>query len=228
MNTEVITIDGPSGTGKGTVSRRLQTWLGWHLLDSGALYRVVGLIAVEQRVSLADETALASVARTLDVVFEQADDETRVIVCGRDVSAEIRTEDMGAVASRVAAFAIVREALLQRQRDFQQPPGLVADGRDMGTVVFPHAALKIFLTASADERARRRHKQLIEKGISVSLAQLSGDIAERDRRDAERAVSPLKPADDAVLLDTSTLNALDVEKVVRNLVCERGLARTAS
>ncbi|MEQ8231041.1 MAG: (d)CMP kinase [Gammaproteobacteria bacterium] len=221
----VITIDGPSGTGKGTIARLLTAWLGWHLLDSGALYRLAGLAAEKHGLDLDDATAVAALARDLDIAFIEADGATRVRLAGRDVSDTIRSEACGALASRVAAHPAVREALLARQRDFRRAPGLVADGRDMGTVVFPDATLKIFLTATPEERARRRYNQLIEKGMGVNLARLSRDIAERDRRDAERAVAPLRPAPDAVILDTTSADVRAVEEQVRQLVLERGLAR---
>jgi cytidylate kinase len=222
----VIAIDGPSGTGKGTIARLIKRWLDWHLLDSGALYRVLGLASERRGVDLDDERAVAPLALALDVVFVEDEADTRVVLDGVDATAAIRTETCGALASRVAAHPAVRTALLERQRAFRTAPGLVADGRDMGTVVFPDAALKIFLTASAEERARRRHKQLIEKGMGVNLAQLLEDITERDRRDTERAVSPLKPATDAVILDTTHTDIRAVEDQVKRLVRERGLART--
>ncbi len=220
----VITIDGPGGTGKGTVARWLKTWLGWHLLDSGALYRVLGVAAANQGIALSDAPALAAAAATLAVEFRDGDSRTEVRLAGADVSDLIRSEECGAAASELAAHPAVREALLDRQRAMRRRPGLVADGRDMGTVVFPSAALKIFLTASVEERARRRYKQLKEKGMSVNLAQLSGDISERDRRDQERAVSPLKPATDAVILDTTRYDIRAVEEQVKRLVEDRGLA----
>lgn len=219
----VIAIDGPSGSGKGTIARLVRSWLGWHLLDSGALYRLVGLAALEQAVALDDAQALAAIARDLPVTFVDDATETKVILAGLDVTDAIRTERCGAAASEVAAWPEVRAALLARQRAFQLPPGLVADGRDMGTVVFPAAELKIFLTASAEERARRRHNQLKEKGLSVNLAQLLGAIVERDRRDQQRAVAPLKPAADAILLDTTQCDIGSVEQEVRCLVRNSGL-----
>jgi cytidylate kinase len=222
----VITIDGPSGTGKGTIARLLTAWLDWHLLDSGALYRLAGLAAQDRGLDLDDATAVAALARELDIAFVEGAGDTRVLLGGRDVTDTIRSEACGALASQVAAHPAVRDALLARQRDFRRPPGLVADGRDMGTVVFPDATLKIFLTASAEERARRRYNQLIEKGMSVNLARLSRDITARDKRDAERAVAPLKPAPDAILLDTTSTDIHVVEEQVRQLVRERGLART--
>jgi len=219
----VIAIDGPSGSGKGTIARLLRNWLGWHLLDSGALYRLVALSALEQAVALDDAQALAAIARDLPVIFQDEAAETRVVLAGTDVTDAIRSERCGAAASEVAAWPEVRAALLARQRAFQASPGLVADGRDMGTVVFPAAELKIYLTASAEERARRRHNQLKGKGLSVNLAQLLGDIVERDRRDQQRAVAPLKPAADAILLDTTQRDVASVEEEVRRLVRNSGL-----
>lgn len=212
----VITIDGPSGSGKGTISRRLAEQLGWHFLDSGALYRIVALGASRHKIEMSDPTALADYARSVDVRFASngAENEPSILLENQDVTGEIRTEFCGNAASQVAAIAEVRTALLQRQRDFQQPPGLVADGRDMGTTVFPAAGLKIFLTASAEERAKRRYKQLKDKGIDVSLTALVKDIAERDERDGARRVSPLKPADDAVIVDTSDM---DIQQVMQQV-----------
>lgn len=220
----VIAIDGPSGTGKGTVARLLKAWLGWHLLDSGALYRVLGVAAASRGLVLEDAAAVAALARELDVMFVEGAAETRVLLDGADVSAEIRTELSGARASQVAQHGAVRNALLARQRAFRRAPGLVADGRDMGTVVFPDATLKIFLTASPEERARRRYKQLMGKEIGVTLAQLAEDIIARDRRDTERAVAPLKPATDAITLDTTRLDIRAVEEQVKQLARETGLA----
>jgi CMP/dCMP kinase len=224
VSAPVIAIDGPSGSGKGTIARRIRAWLGWHLLDSGALYRLVAWSALEQGVPLDDAGLLQTIARDLPVRFVDSAEDTHALLAGRDVSDAIRTERCGAAASEVAAWPEVRAALLSRQRAFQVPPGLVADGRDMGTVVFPAAELKIFLTASPDERARRRHNQLKEKGLSVNLAQLLGDIVERDRRDQQRAVAPLKPAADAILLDTTQRDVASVEEEVRRLVRTSGLA----
>ncbi len=211
----VIAIDGPSGSGKGTIARRVAEALGFHLLDSGALYRLTALSAVRNGVALDDAGKLAELARTLDVHFDTGADGGELIwLEGDEVSVELRTEEAGAGASTVAAIPEVRQALLERQRAFQKPPGLVADGRDMGTQVFPSASLKIFLTASAEERARRRHKQLKEKGLDVSLAALSRDIEERDRRDSERSVAPLRPAEDARILDSSAQSIEAVTKTV--------------
>ena len=219
----VITVDGPSGAGKGTISHLLADALGWHLLDSGALYRVTGHACLLEGVSWADEAAVTAVARDLDVSFTGVDGEIRVAYKGVDVSQAIRTEEGGRGASTVAAIASVREALLDRQRQFQQMPGLVADGRDMGTVVFPAAPLKFFLTASPEERARRRYKQLIAKGENVSLPRLLEDIQERDERDSSRAVSPLLPAEDAIILDSSTMPIAEVFAVVMSKIEEKGL-----
>ena len=204
MTVPVIAIDGPSGSGKGTIARRVAEALGYHLLDSGALYRLVALAARKSGISLENGAELAQLAVELDVRFDSdANGEERIWLGGEDVTGEIRTEEAGAGASAVAQIPAVREALFERQRAFQQAPGLVADGRDMGTQVFPDAVLKVFLTASAEERARRRHKQLKDKGLDVSLAALSRDIEDRDKRDSERSVAPLRPAEDARILDSS-------------------------
>jgi len=207
----VVTIDGPSGSGKGTVSRLLAQRTGWHLLDSGALYRLVALAGVSAGLQANDSAAHAGLAERMEVVFA-ADPlgEERIMLNGREVSAQVRSEAAGAGASRVAAWPVVRAALLARQRSFARPPGLVADGRDMGTVVFPGAQLKIFLTASPEERARRRYNQLKEKDSGVSLAALSLEIAERDRRDSTRSVAPLVAAADAIVLDSTAMNAAEV------------------
>ena len=208
----VITIDGPSGAGKGTVSRLVAGKLGWHFLDSGALYRLVALAALHHAVPLDDEVSLKTLAAHLDVQFMAGEGhvEGRIILEGEDVTDTIRTEQCGKAASVVAALPSVRQALLERQRAFQEPPGLVADGRDMGTVVFPGAKLKVFCTASREERARRRYKQLNEKGVSVNLQAILGELAERDARDSGRSVSPLRAAPDAVIIDTTTLSIDEV------------------
>tara|TARA_R110002049_G_scaffold141636_8_gene303366 strand:+ start:384 stop:1064 length:681 start_codon:yes stop_codon:yes gene_type:complete len=219
----VITVDGPSGAGKGTISHMLADRLGWHLLDSGALYRVTGQACVIEGVSWEDHSAVAEIARHLDVQFILADSgEILVEYKGVDVSAAMRTEEGGRGASTVAAIPAVREALLARQRDFMQPPGLVADGRDMGTVVFRDAPLKFFLTASAEERAERRYKQLIAKGESVSLPRLLADIQERDERDSNRAIAPLVPAEDAIVIDSSDTPVTEVFEQVLLAVKNRG------
>ena len=203
----IITIDGPSGSGKGTVSRAVAKALGWSLLDSGALYRLVALAGRRASVSLDDGAALAQLAGQLDIRFDSNESGQEVVwLDGQDVTRDIRTEQAGGDASRVAALGEVRAALLDRQRRFAVPPGLVADGRDMGTVIFPHADLKIFLDASPAERARRRHKQLKEKGVTANLAALSLEIAERDRRDSTRTASPLVASADATMLDTTGMS----------------------
>jgi len=197
----VIAVDGPAASGKGTVAAGVARALGFHLLDSGSLYRLIALAAIRNGVATDDEPALAAIARSLDASF----DGGRVMLDGADVTDAIRGEDASAAASRVAVHPAVRAALLERQRAFRRPPGLVADGRDMGTVVFPDALVKVYVTASAEERARRRHKQLIEKGISVRLESLLRDIRERDARDAGRAAAPLTVAPDAEILDTTNM-----------------------
>lgn len=208
----VIAIDGPSGSGKGTIARRVAAALGFRLLDSGALYRLVALAGSRQGVAVDDQEGHAEVARGLDVQFEMDEaGEERILLAGTDVTGIIRTETAGAEASRVAAMPPVRSALLARQHAFSQPPGLVADGRDIGTVVFPGALLKVYLTASPDARAQRRHKQLKEKGLTVNIAALSQEIRERDLRDSSRPVAPLRPAADAVILDST---GLTIEQVV--------------
>jgi len=216
----VVTIDGPSGSGKGTISRHLAQQLGWHFLDSGALYRLVGLGAARHGIASQDDAGIADYARQLDVRFEAGDpdQEPAIYLEKQNVTSELRTEETGALASRVAAIPAVREALLARQRQFLQAPGLVADGRDMGTTVFPQANLKIFLTASAEVRAQRRYKQLKEKGNNVSLSALVHDINQRDERDASRSVSPLVPADDSIILDTSAMDIAQVMQRVQALV----------
>jgi cytidylate kinase len=224
----VLAIDGPSGSGKGTVSRRIAEFLGWHLLDSGALYRLVALAGQQAGIEPMDQPAHAALAASLEVDFGQDEQGGERVLLGsdrQDVTAAIRTEIAGQGASRVATFPAVRQALLERQREFARFPGLVADGRDMGTVVFPAAALKIFLTASAEERARRRYNQLKDKGSGANLAALSLEIAERDRRDSTRSVSPLVPAAEAIVIDSTHLG---VGEVVERILAEarsRGLSK---
>jgi len=219
----VICVDGPSGAGKGTLSQRLAAELDWHLLDSGALYRVVGFACRQQAVALEDNEAVAGMARTLDVTFRPTETGVTVWLRGEDVTAGIRTEEGGRDASTVAALPAVREALLLRQQELARPPGLIADGRDMGTVVFPDAPLKIFLTASAEARAERRFHQLQGMGESVSLARLLTDIQERDARDQSRTVSPLVPAEDAIIIDSTALSADEVLQAARELAAAREL-----
>ena len=210
----VITIDGPSGAGKGTVSTLLAKKLGWHFLDSGAIYRVLAVASIHHQIPADDESGLLPLASGLDVNFETTDKGVRVVLEGEDVSDTIRTEEVGATASKIASLPSIREALPRRQRGFKQAPGLVADGRDMGTVVFPEAHVKIFLTASAEERADRRFKQLKDKGHDVSILRLLDDIKARDERDANRTIAPLVPAKDALVLDSTELN---IEQVLEKI-----------
>ena len=222
MNAPVVAVDGPSGSGKGTVCRRLAQRLGWHLLDSGALYRLVAVSGQLAGLATEDVTGHATLGRAMNVVFgvTAAGDEL-ITLGGQDVTRLVRAEETGQGASRVAAWPEVRAALMERQKAFAQPPGLIADGRDMGTVVFTQAELKIFLTASADERALRRYKQLKDKDSGVSLAALSREIAERDLRDSTRSVAPLRPASDAFVIDST---GIPVEEVVERVI-ELGRAR---
>ena len=216
MSVPVVTIDGPSGSGKGTISLTIAQKLGWHFLDSGALYRLLALSLLNKNLSFDDESVMADMARGLDIHFSaETGGEVEIYLENKQVTNEIRTEKCGNAASKVAAVPAVREALLERQRGFRQPPGLVADGRDMGTVVFTDAPLKIFLTASAEERAKRRYNQLKQKGIDANLAALQDEIAERDKRDAGRAVSPLKAAEDAVIIDSTHMS---VDEVVTQIM----------
>ena len=221
----VICIDGPSGVGKGTLSRSLASRLGWQLLDSGALYRTVGFACHEQGVALDDERGARGVAEALRVQFKPSSEGVLVILDGRDITAAIRTEEGGQGASAVAAMPAVREALLARQRGMALPPGLVADGRDMGTVVFPEAKLKLFLTASAEARAERRLRQLQPTDDSVSLARLLEALEQRDARDQARSASPLVPASDALVMDSTALSADEVLSEAWELVVARGLAK---
>lgn len=221
MTVPVIAIDGPSGSGKGTVARHVAEALGYHLLDSGALYRLTAIAASMKGAALDDTDAVAAIAEGLEVRFDSNDDGSeRIWLANVDVTLKVRAESTGAGASTVAAIPEVREALLCRQRAFQKAPGLVADGRDMGSNVFPSAALKIFLTASAEERAKRRYKQLKDKGMGVSLAALSRDIEDRDRRDSERSVAPLRPAEDARVLDSSGKSIETVTQLILDWVAE--------
>ncbi|KFX67876.1 cytidylate kinase [Pseudomonas taeanensis MS-3] len=222
----VITIDGPSGSGKGTIAGLLAQKLGWSLLDSGALYRLLAFAARNHGVDLTNEEAMKVLAAHLDVQFVAVADgqAQRIILEGEEVTDAIRNEQIGAGASQVAALPAVREALLQRQRAFLEMPGLVADGRDMGTVVFPEAPLKVFLTASAEERARRRYLQLKAKGDDVNLASLLDEIRARDERDIQRAVAPLKPAADAIQLDSTELSIEQVLQRILSEVANRDLA----
>jgi cytidylate kinase len=216
----VITIDGPTGSGKGTISRRLARELDWQLLDSGALYRLVALVAANKSIDFTDERRLAAAAAEMAVNFSSAADEEQIFLDGAEVTAQLRTEERGASASIVAALPRVRQALLERQRNIATAPGLIADGRDMGTVVFPNAILKVFLTASPMERARRRYNQLKDKGIDVSLPGLSREITERDERDANRKVAPLLPAADSRSLDSTGMTPDDVVRQIRRWLSE--------
>lgn len=219
----IVTIDGPSGSGKGTVSRALADHLGWHLLDSGALYRLTALAAQLKRIPDADEAALASLAAGMNATLSYRGGVEQATLDGEDVSDALRSEHCGELASRVAAVPGVRHALLDRQRAFARPPGLVADGRDMGTVVFPSARVKLFLTASSEERALRRHKQLKQKGIDVSLRTLSEDIGQRDERDANRSLAPLRAADDARVIDSTRLSPEEVTARILPLLEAAGI-----
>ncbi|MEW6991756.1 (d)CMP kinase [Colwelliaceae bacterium 6441] len=212
----VITIDGPSGAGKGTAARLVAEQLGWHLLDSGAIYRVLAVATQYHHLTIDDEEALIPIAAHLDVQFEiSKEGESKVILEGEDVTNSIRTEEIGAIASKVAAFPRVREALLRRQRAFKVSPGLVADGRDMGTVVFKDAPVKVFLTASAEERAERRFNQLKAKGFDVKIGRLLDDIRQRDERDENRKVAPLVPAEGALIVDSTELS---IDEVVSKIL----------
>jgi cytidylate kinase len=216
--TPVITVDGPSGSGKGTIAMQLAEDLGWHFLDSGALYRLVAVAAIDRGIAADDEKALGNVAASLDVNFGVSGDGMVILLDGNYITGRLRSEQVSVLSSKISAFRSVRSALVERQRAFRKLPGLVADGRDMGTVIFPDATLKIFLTASAEARAQRRYKQLKEKGESVNLSRLFRDIEERDERDSSRAVSPLKPADDAHIIDSTGMSIKEVLQKIHKLL----------
>ncbi len=214
MSAPVLTIDGPSGAGKGTVSRAVAKQLGWNYLDSGAIYRSLAIMALDQQLNLDDTVLIAQAAMKMQLAFE-CHDELLVRLEGVDITQRLPTETTGAIASKIAAYPEVRSALLQKQKDFRQAPGLVADGRDMGTVVFTDASIKVYLTASAQERAKRRFKQLKEKGIDANLVKITEEIELRDRRDSERKTAPLIPAEDAVYLDSSSLT---IDEVIQQVL----------
>lgn len=214
----IITLDGPSGSGKGTISRLIAKHLNWHLLDSGVLYRLVALVAEHHRINLTNVAAVAAIAAHLDVQFNTLGGTLQIVLEGEDVTLAIGSEQCAMNASKIATHVLVRKALKARQRAFAEPPGLVADGRDMGTVIFPHANLKIFLTASAEERANRRYKQLKNNGLNASLPDVLTDIKQRDERDLSRSVAPLKPAQDAILLDCTGMSISEVFAQLRSLI----------
>lgn len=220
----VVTIDGPGGAGKGTISQMLAKQLGWHFLDSGAMYRLCGLACLKQGIDLQNQEAVSQAAEQLDIDFRVANNSLEVYLNGEEVSGQLRTEATGNAASQIAPIPAVRDALLARQRAFAKAPGLIADGRDMGTVVFPQANLKIYLTASAEERARRRYMQLQGSDDSVSLSAILRDIQQRDERDMNRSIAPLKPAEDAIIIDSSDIDAQQVYEQVLDYMKERGLA----
>jgi len=217
----VITIDGPSGAGKGTIAQNVATELGFHILDSGSLYRLTALASLDDEIDLSEESKIAELALNLPVEFIPGTSGLQILLRDEDVTEAIRKEDIGMRASKVAAIVKVRDALLARQRSFSEAPGLVADGRDMGTTIFPEATLKIFMTASAEIRAERRYKQLKEKGINANIAALVNDLKLRDEQDANRAVSPLKPAEDAIHIDTTEMDIDEVTQMVLTLAKQR-------
>lgn len=217
MQAPVLTIDGPSGAGKGTISRIVAKKLGWHYLDSGSIYRSLAIALLRQNTDLTQINEILTVAKNLDLAFK-CHNELTVMLSGVDITAQLGTEATGNTASIVAAIPEVRQVLLQKQKNFRQQPGLVADGRDMGTVVFPDADIKVFLTATSAARAERRYKQLIEKGIDVNIQQITSEIIERDRRDSERATAPLAQAEDALFIDSSTMTIEEVVAQVLSLV----------
>lgn len=222
-NVPIITIDGPSGSGKGTLCKLLADRFGYHLLDSGALYRLVALAAEHHGVSPENELAVADIAGCLDVQFKAKGDDVQVVLEGEDVSLAIRTEACGMSASKVASLTLVRKALQDRQRAFAELPGLVADGRDMGTVIFMDAPVKVFLTASAQIRADRRYKQLKSKGLDASLSDILMDIQQRDERDENRTTAPLKPAEDALVIDCTHMSITDVEQKIIAFIHGKGI-----
>lgn len=222
-NIPILTIDGSSGVGKGTTAAKIAQLKGWNLLDSGSIYRALAVAALKQNIQLDQEDILAQLAESIDLRFEATDGEVNILLNNQDITKNIRSEETGNAASKVAVFQLVRTALLARQRAFAQPNGLVADGRDMGTVVFPDATLKIFLTASIEERAKRRYKQLKKKGIDAKLPDLIAALNERDARDRQRTVAPLQPASDAVIIDTSELSVDEVINKIINLMKEKGV-----
>jgi len=221
LTTPVITIDGPSGVGKGTISQYLTCKTGFHLLDSGAIYRALAFGAVKNQLALDDIAGLSKLAESLPVEFKA----TSILYEGEDVTSKVRTEEVAGVASQVAVIPEVRAALLQRQKGFSQAPGLIADGRDMGSVVFPNAEVKLFLTASAEVRAERRVKQLKNQGVDANIAQITQDIKERDERDLNRSASPLKPAADAIIIDTSDLDVNQVCQQAERLLWDKGILK---